>query len=327
MAPAKVWLLKLSQRARRARYAVEAGLAFGVLALVKPLPADAAISTLAAIVRRIGPFLPRQKVVLDNLAHAMPELDEAERRAIARRMWENLGRQLAEYVMLDKLFDYDPASAKPGRVEVVGKELFQRIHQNGEPAIFFTGHTGNFELLPICAATFDLEMTALFRPPNNPYIAKRVLAARTTTMGALVPSRTGAAAGLAKALHDGGSVGVLVDQKFHRGRLGTFFGKPVRTNPLLPKLARQFDCPVYPARCVRLPGNRFRLELDEAIDLPRGADGRIDVDASCQLLNDIVERWVREYPDQWMWLHRRWDPATLADPRPGGALTKAEAAD
>lgn len=323
MSPAKLWLLKLSQRAKRARYAVEAAFAFGVLALLKPLPADAAISTLAAVLRRIGPFLPRQKVVLDNLAHAMPELDEAERRAIARSMWENLGRQVAEYVFLDQLFDYDPDAETVGRIEVSGRELFQRIHATGGPAIFFTGHTGNFELLPICAATFDLQVTALFRPPNNPYVARRVLAARTTTMGALVPSKTGAAAGLAKALQDGASVGVLVDQKFRRGRLGTFFGQPVRTNPLLPKLARQFECPVYPARCVRLPGNRFRLELEEAVELPRGEDGRIDVDASCQMLNDIVERWVRDHPDQWMWLHRRWDPTSLVDPRAGAASQKA----
>ena len=127
-------------------------------------------------------------------------------------------------------------------------------------------------------------------------------------MGQLVPAKTGAAVGLGKALQDGRSVGVLVDQKFHRGRLGTFFGRRVRTNPLLPRLARQFSCTVHPARCVRLPGNRFRLELEDAVDLPVGEDGRIDIDASTQLLNDIVERWVREYPDQWMWMHRRWDP-------------------
>lgn len=318
MGSARAWLLKLTQRAKRLRYAAEAALALGVLALIRPLPADAAISALAAFTGRLGPLLHRQKVVRDNLAKALPELDEAERTAIARRMWANMGRQIAEYIWLDKLFDYDPDALEDGRIEIAGKEIFVQIHQAGKPAIFFTGHTGNFELLPICAATFDLHVTALFRPPNNPYIAKRVLAARTTTMGSLVPSKTGAAAGLARALQDGNSVGVLVDQKFHRGRLGTFFGRPVRTNPLLPKLARQFDCPVYPARCIRLPNNRFRLELEEAITLPRDADGVIDIDASCQLLNDIVERWVRQYPDQWMWMHRRWDPKTLVDPRSGG---------
>ncbi|MEL6437264.1 MAG: lipid A biosynthesis lauroyl acyltransferase, partial [Pseudomonadota bacterium] len=158
----------------------------------------------------------------------------------------------------------------------------------------------------VCAATFNLEVTALFRPPNNPYIAKRVLQARTTNMGQLVPSKAGAAWGLARALDRGKSVGVLVDQKFGRGRPGTFFSRPVKTNPLLPKLARQYNCPVHPARCIRLPNGRYRLELEEAIDLPRDDTGQVDVDASAQMLNDVVERWVREYPSQWMWLHRRW---------------------
>lgn len=311
MSPVKQALLRASIWAKRVRYWIQAHLAFAILGLLGLLPADRAISVTAAIAGRIGPMLPRQKVVLDNLAKAIPEYGDTERRAIARRMWANMGRQLAEYVVLDKLFDFDPNAETPGRIEVTGKPIFLRLKEAGQPVIFFTGHTGNFELLPICAASFDLEVTALFRPPNNPYFAKRVLAQRTTNMGHLVPSKAGAAAGLAAALDTGKSVGVLVDQKFHRGRLGRFFGRPVRTNPLVPRLARQFDCPVHPVRCVRLPGNRFRLELEEAIALPRTDDGTIDVDASTQLLNDIVERWVRQYPDQWMWMHRRWDPSTL----------------
>ena len=316
MSPFKLAMLRLSITAKKLRYWLEANLSFAILGLLGLLPPDRAISAGAALVGFIGPFLPRQKVVLDNLAKAMPELDDAERKAIAKRMWANMGRQIAEYVVLDKLFDYDPYAETDGRIEVKGKDIFIRLHEMREPVIFFTGHTGNFELLPICAATFDLEVTALFRPPNNPHIAKRVLSRRTTTMGHLVPAKAGAAAGLARALQDGKSVGVLVDQKFHRGRLTTFFDRPVRTNPLLARLVRQFDCPVHPARCVRLPGNRFRLELEEAITLPRAEDGTVDIDGTAQMLNDIVERWVREYPDQWMWMHRRWDPKTLvgADP-------------
>ena len=78
------------------------------------------------------------------------------------------------------------------------------------------------------------------------------------------------------------------------------------TSPLLPRLARQFDADVYPARCIRLPGGRYKLQLYDKIELPTTPKGKIDIDASCQLLNDIVEGWVREYPDQWMWFHKRW---------------------
>ncbi len=99
---------------------------------------------------------------------------------------------------------------------------------------------------------------------------------------------------------------MLVDQKFQRGVPSTFFNRPVKTNPLLAKLARQYDCDVYPARCIRLPGGRYRLELKERMELPRDEKGEIDIAATAQLLNDTVEDWVREYPGQWMWFHKRW---------------------
>ena len=86
----------------------------------------------------------------------------------------------------------------------------------------------------------------------------------------------------------------------------TFFGRECETSPLVPKLARLYECDVYPARSVRLPGSRYRLELEEKLTLPRDAEGRVDVAATAQLLNDVVERWVRENPGQWMWFHKRW---------------------
>ncbi len=92
-------------------------------------------------------------------------------------------------------------------------------------------------------------------------------------MGKLVPSHAGSSFALARQLERGSGVGVLVDQKFRKGLKTKFFGQDVQTNPLLAKLVRQFNCEVYPARCIRLPGNRFRLELEPAIDIPRKPDG------------------------------------------------------
>ena len=97
-----------------------------------------------------------------------------------------------------------------------------------------------------------------------------------------------------------------MDQKFQKGVRTRFFGRECLNNPLLPKLARQYDCDVYPARCIRLPGGRYRLVVEDKVSLPRDKDGVIDIAASAQLLNDTVERWVREDPGQWMWFHKRW---------------------
>src|SRR5690606_265141 len=226
---------------------------------------------------------------------------------IARDMWANMARLAVEYVFIDKLFDFDPEASQPGRVEVSGIDLFLRIRDEKKPHIMFTAHIGNFEFLPIAAATYGLDVTSLFRPPNNPFIADYIHRTRQSAMGGLVPSRAGAALQLARILESGGNVGALVDQKFRRGVRTTFFNRPCLTNPLVPKLARQYDCDVYPARCIRLPGGRYRLEIMEKLELPRDKDGAVDVTRMSQLLNDVVEEWVREHPGQWRWFHRRWE--------------------
>ncbi len=281
--------------------------AFGFLNLLKILPADPAIRFADWLVRQIGPRTSRHRLMLVNLANAYPEKSEAEREAIALASWGHMGRLAAEYVFLDQLFDFDPESTEPGRIEVDGIPIFLDLRDNPRPFIVFTAHTGNFELLPVAGNAFGLTVTVMFRPPNNPYIAEKVFSFRAARMGKLVPSHAGSSFALARQLEAGRGIGVLVDQKFQKGLSTDFFGRPVQTNPLLAKLVRQFDCEVYPARCIRLPNNRYRLEIEPKIDIPRNEKGAVDVQATGQLLNDKVESWVREHPEQWLWYHDRWN--------------------
>jgi KDO2-lipid IV(A) lauroyltransferase len=102
---------------------------------------------------------------------------------------------------------------------------------------------------------------------------------------------------------------MLVDQYYHEihGAVrANFFGRSTPSNPTLARIARQFDCPVYGVRVVRLPKNRFRVDLVGPVDLPRDAEGKIDIQPATQKIMSIIEGWVREHPEQWLWLHRRW---------------------
>ena len=281
-------------------------LALAILGLLRLLPPEKALNFADRTARRIGPLVGRHKVALNNLRLAYPEKSEEERQAIALDMWGNMARLAGEYLYLDRMFDMTPRDGKPARVEVVGTDIFLKLREENKPHIFFTAHTGNFELLPVAAALYDLPLTALFRAPNNPHIAKYVFSTRAESMGELMASRAGAAFGLARVLERAGNIGVLVDQKFRKGVRTTFFDQPCNTSPLVAKLARQYDCDVYPARAIRLPDNRFRLEVYDKLELPRTEKGAVDVNATCQLLNDVVEGWVREHPGQWMWFHKRW---------------------
>ena len=147
----------------------------------------------------------------------------------------------------------------------------------------------------------------LFRPPNIGAISDAIIKIRAGCMGTLVPSGFDAPVRLANALQRGSHVGMLVDQHDQKGVDVTFFGRSCKANPLLGMLARHLDCPIRGVRVVRLPdGNCFWGEISEPIELPRDAEGRVDIQGTMQAITSVVEGWVREHPEQWLWLHRRW---------------------
>lgn len=284
-----------------------AGLVKAFFALLRLLGPDRASALGGALTRKIGALLPVNRVGLQNLRAAYPEKSEAEIRAILAGAWDNLGRTVAEYPFLQQLFDFDYNDpGKATRTEVVGIDQFIALLESDKPAIVFSAHLANWEMVAVAAARYGLDTTVVFRPPNNIAASRAVEAFRSQAMGNLLPSGPGAAARMVSVLEKGGRLGMLADQHLTLGLIVPFFGRPALTNPILAKLARRFDCPVHGARCIRLPDGRFRLELTPPIDLPRDKAGLIDVDRATAAITRIIEGWVREYPEQWLWLHRRW---------------------
>jgi KDO2-lipid IV(A) lauroyltransferase len=274
--------------------------------LIHLIPRHRAARMFESFARWLGPRIWRHKVVIDNLEIAFPEKSVEERRQLASDSWAQMARSLIEYVFLDEIFDMDEGSAESENIDVKNAEQFLKLRDDGLPAILFTGHIANFELLPMVAARFGLVLHSLFRQPNNRYAASHVADARKEVSKNLIASGSGAAFKLVKALERNEHVGLLVDQKFRRGIKVPFFGKDAPTNTLLAKLARRYDCPVHGARCIRLPDGRFRLEISDELVLPRDKNGDVDIRGTTELVTNIVEGWVREYPEQWLWMHRRW---------------------
>lgn len=278
---------------------------FAVLRLLGP---DSGPGIGAAIARTLGPLTGAHRIARENIAGAFPEKTEAERAAILREAWDNLGRVACEYVHMDRIWDFDPANPEAGRITASARTvaLYEQLRDDGRPAIVFSAHLANWELPAIAAAKHGIESAVLYRTPNSPAVAKEILRLRQDSMGTLVAAGMSAPFKLARALERGQHIGMLVDQRFGRGPIVTFLGRPAFANPLLAQLARRFDCPVHGARAIRLPGGRFRLELTEEIALPRDAKGLIDVDAATRAMNGVIAGWVREHPGQWLWMHRRW---------------------
>jgi KDO2-lipid IV(A) lauroyltransferase len=271
-------------------------------------------SLTGSLLRKIGSWLPEQRVARANLRAAFPEKSAEEINKILDGSWDNLGRVAAELPFLDRLrvqpvsLDHsnDPLLYDVGYDEGDIRR-FLEMRTAPRPTAFFAAHLGNWELPALVAARAGLETAVLYRAPNLRAVADEVLKIRKGCMGTLIASGFDAPFRLAGTLERGGNVGMLVDQHDHRGIEVTFFGRKCKVSPLLGQLARNTDCDVRGIRIIRLPGgNNFRGEMTEPLDLPRDAENRIDVLRAMQAVTYVIEGWVRKHPEQWLWQHRRW---------------------
>jgi len=280
-----------------------------IIRLLKKLDPDASSDFVGEIARKIGPFIPTSRIARKNLRMAYPDKGDAEIEEILRGVWENLGRVAGEFVHLEQLWDYNHTRPNESRIETNDAEKFAALRDSGKPSLIFSAHLGNWELAAVCAAVHGLDSAILFRAPDNRFIANIIHEVRAVTMGQLLPAGFLGTLSMTGVLTRGGHVGMLVDQHREVRRGGVpvkFFGRMTPANSTIVRLARLFDCAVHGVRVIRLSKNRFRVELTDAIELPRDKQGCIDIQCSMQIIISIIEGWVRQHPEQWLWLHRRW---------------------
>jgi KDO2-lipid IV(A) lauroyltransferase len=286
---------------RRVRLGLEAAAVRVAAALFGALPLDAASAFGGFIGRTIGPRLGVSRRARRNLARAFPDLDRAAIERIVVDMWDNLGRTAAELPHLRQIVSGDPA-----RVEVLGIEHVRALAEDGRPGIFFAGHLANWELLAPVALAHGVRLSMVYRMANNQASELAIQKARGGDWADYMPKGASTARRIIEILRRGGHVALLADQKTNNGIAVPFFGRDAMTTPIIGLCAQRFDCPVVPAQAIRLGGARFRITAHPPLDLPRGADGKVDVRAATALVNATIEGWVRAHPAQWMWLHQRW---------------------
>jgi KDO2-lipid IV(A) lauroyltransferase len=284
------------------------GLAVGLLNLVRNFDPDKTADFFASVTRRIGPWLPEQKTGRANLTAAFPEKSPNEIEAILTGVWDNLGRVGAEFAQIDRIWDFDENRPNAGRVEIPADSVarFLKLRDDGKGALLFASHLANWELPALAGPAYGLDSAILFRRPNIASVDRAIQNIRSVNMGTMIATTHDAPLRLAQALQKGVHVGMLVDQYFGRGVDVTFFGRTTKANPLLARLARQVECPIVGARIIRLPNHRFRAELSDEVTPVRDSEGKIDVQGTMQAVTSVIEGWVRENPEQWLWLHRRW---------------------
>jgi KDO2-lipid IV(A) lauroyltransferase len=259
----------------------------------------------AWLARSLGPTLSVSRIADGNLRFAFPALSEAERKKIIRAVWDNLGRNFTE---LPHLAALHRSVSGPGW-EIEGEAHIAAIREAGGQALFFSGHLGNWEMILPIAASLGLPVSGFYRAASNARTNMVIQSMREKALGKDVTmfskGRDGARAALSH-LRDGGSLGLLVDQKMNDGIAVPFFGRIAMTAPALARFALRFPMPIVPIRIVRLGPARFRMVCEAPLAIALTGDGAADTYAISLAMNATLERWIREEPASWLWLHRRW---------------------
>ena len=240
-----------------------------------------------------------------NLQAAFPLRSRAECRAIARGMFSHFGRLLT---VLLKFSTMTPEQML-ARVEFEGEERVRAAHAHGQGVLLFTGHFGFWEINALVHALALQPMAVLARPLDNPLLHDLLESMRTTT-GNSVIYRRGAIRRVLRALEANQAVAVLIDQHIQTADAVyvDFFNRPAATTSALAALALRTGAPVVPVFALPLPGGRFRMVYEHAVD-PPSADDPDAIREFTQRCTDVLEMYVRRYPELWLWMHRRWRDA------------------
>lgn len=282
-----------------------------VAGFVRLLPLDVATRISAQAWRWLAPRInpKRHQRALANLAIAFPEKTDAERRAICRAHWENLGRVMVETMQLERIY------RDPTRITVISETIWRRYKDKLGAAIGVSLHLGNWEfaIWPLAAA--GANPAAVYRSVRNPYVDTYLRWQRRELYPAGLFGRGkvgdhGDDQKTARLIMDfvrrGGRLGLVCDLYDSKGIPVPFFGKPAKTQAIAAMIARRVGARIWMTRCRRVgTGSRFEIELKE-LRVPRTANASADIYGIMTEMQKQYEVWIRETPEQWMWSNRRW---------------------
>jgi len=286
---------------RRLEYALAWLIIKTIGALPRPLARAAGISLawkvylLHVRLRRVG---------MRNLALAFPQMSRAQRARILRGEFTSMGRQLAEVCLFPKY-----TRENVSRVVVYdGFENFERALARGKGVLFLTGHLGGWELSAFAHSLYGHPLHVVMRPLDNVYLDRLTRQYRTLHGNSMIDKDDSARALLA-AMKNGETVGILMDTNMTppQGVFVDFFGIPACTASGLARIVLRTDATVLPGFTIWDPVLRkYRLRFDPPVELVRTGDDDADTVTNTQRFTKIIEDYVRKYPDQWLWVHRRW---------------------
>jgi KDO2-lipid IV(A) lauroyltransferase len=279
--------------------------------------------TARAFGRGLGGFVHtidrrHREIALRNMALALPEIPEAERRRLVGECFRHFGAALCDTISSSRFDARDFCHL----FTLEGWEHVDEAESLGKGLFLLTAHLGFWELSPPLVALTRGPMSIVVRPADNPFLDRELRGLRERFGNAVIPKR-GAARGMLETMRERGRLGILIDQRVQEkeGIAVPFFGRPALTSPILARLSLRTGAPVVPLTVYPEPGGRYRVVVRPAILPPSNpAKGDEAALALTRRYLEVAEEDIRAHPEMWLWMHRRWDEKkkTPSDVPPAG---------
>jgi len=262
-------------------------------------------SSLGSILGKIiGPFFRSKNIIKQNIKIGLGNLDKKKEEEIINGMWSNIGRTFAEYVFL-KDFKFNKTNFD--HIKINGTNYLNEIKNNNEPAIFYSGHFANFELMAMELDKFGIKCAAIYRPLNNFFLnpLMEYLRMKYICPNQIPKGRMGIREIINK-VKDGYSIALMVDQRVSEGPRTLFFNKPAHTTTIPAQLALKYNCKLVPISLERKEGPNFEMTIHEPYKIEKTGNDEEDTKNITLKINQVIEKMILKNPKQWIWSHNRW---------------------
>ena len=251
------------------------------------------------IISFVGPFFRSKNLIKSNILKAFPDLSQNEIEKITKKMWNNYGKILAEYIFIKDF----RLSKLENNIEIEGQEILEKIRQSNEPVIFISGHFNNFELMAMQIEKSGINLAAIYRPLNNRFlnfimerIRKKYICKNQIRKG-ISGTRQ-----LLSFFKKKTSIALMIDQRVTQGIKSNFFKHEAFTTTIPAQFVKKFKCKIVPIYIERVKNTKFKLTIHE----PLIYSDEETIESITLDLNYLLEKLIIKNPEQWIWSHNRW---------------------
>ena len=284
---------------KKIRYFVEFLIIIFLLVIFKILGFKLASSLGGLIGRLVGPLFRSKKKILSNISKAFPEIEEKSTELIVKKMWENYGRILSEYMFIKNFRN----SKYKKFLTIEGQEILNELKDSKEPVVFISGHFNNFELMAMQIEKSGINLAAIYRPLNNIFLNKIMEKIRTKYICRKQIKKGGSGTReLLESFKNNYSIAIMIDQRVSESIKTNFFGHKASTTTIPAQLVKKFGSKIVPIYIERINGVYFKMTVSRPMILEKEST----IEEITLKLNKWLEKMILINPDQWIWSHDRW---------------------